>query len=143
MHVSSLRRSFTLVVVAAVAGIGCRAPTRPATRQALDPQLAAGTYVLETVSGRGPISGAFVLTSFGGAERRVQYAAAPGTTAPLLVATGTFQVYADSIEFALREAGGTSAYLWHPRGERSAERFNIRHGDPADGPDIVETYRRQ
>jgi hypothetical protein len=81
-----------------------------------------------------------VLTSVGGAERRVRYAAPAGVT---FVATGTFRAYVDSIEFALREAGGTSSHVWRPRGERSALRFSIRHPDPADGPDIVETYRRQ
>jgi hypothetical protein len=143
MPVSTLRLSVSLFVVAAIASIGCGGPTRPSPRPALDPGIAAGTYLLETVTGRGPISGSFVLTRFGGAERRVQYPAPPGTTASVLVAIGVFQVYADSIEFALREAGGTSQHLWRVRGERSAERFSIRHPDPADGPDIVETYRRQ
>jgi hypothetical protein len=145
MRASWLARSFAVLGAAAVASVDCGETTRPQLdpRSELDPQIAAGTYVLEAVSGRGPVSGAFVLTGSGGAERRVQYAPPRGTGAREYVATGTFRLRAYSIDFALREDEGRSPYVWRPRGEWSAGRFNIRHPDPADGPDIVETYRRQ
>ena len=127
----------------AVVGVACGETTRPIARPNLDPTLAAGTYVLEAVSGRGPASGTFVLAGSGEAERRVQYIAPSWMAGVELVAVGTFRLYADSIEFAFREDAGRSSYDWTVRGVRSAERFSIRHPDPADGPDIVETYRRQ
>lgn len=118
---------------------GCRDTTRPE----VNPSVVAGTYVLAAVSGRGPVSGTIVLTAVGGAERRVQYAASGGALGPEYVAVGTFRAQADSISFTLREDGGRSPYEWNLRGERLADGFTIRYGDPADGPDIVETYRRQ
>jgi hypothetical protein len=143
MRRSSLRRSFAVLGVAAVASGACGKATPADPNLVLDPRLAAGLYVLDAVSGRGPVRGSFVLTSSGGAERRVQYAAPLGTPGRDYVARGTFQLYADRIEFALREDGGRSPHVWRPRAERSAGGFSLRHPDPADGPDIVETYRRQ
>jgi hypothetical protein len=124
---------------ASVASVSCRSSTQPD----LDPRLAAGTYILQTVAGRGPVSGTFVLTAYGSAERHVSYAAPAGGTAPDYSAVGSFRLRGDSIEFALREDGGRSQYVWNPRGNWSATSFYIRYGDPADGLDIVETYRRQ
>lgn len=97
-----------------------------------------GTYVLESVQGRGPNSGTFELTRSGAAVRRVMY-----STATEYVASGSYMIVGDTIHFALRENGGQSQYVWRTRGVVTAVRFNIRHPDPGDGPDIVETYRRR
>jgi hypothetical protein len=97
-----------------------------------------GTYVLESVQGRGPNSGTFEVTRGGAAERRVRY-----STAIEYVAIGSYMIVGDSIVFALRENGGQSEYVWRPRGAVTGARFTLRHPDPADGPDIVETYRRR
>jgi hypothetical protein len=109
--------------------------TAPAT-----PAEAAGTYVLQTVIGRGPTTGEFILTADGRAERRVRYAVA----APFEhLATGTFEIDADGISFALLEAGLPMGYIWPVHGEWRGSSFTIQYPDPADGPDIVETYRRR
>ena len=129
-----VRSARLVLLVAAI--VGCRDGTRP---ELLLPELAAGNYMLASVSGRGPVSGTFVLTMVGGAERRVRYATPSGT----YEIAGTFQLRGDSIEFALVEDAGGTPYVWHVRGARFALGFNIRYPDPADGPDIVETYRRE
>ena len=41
--------------------------------------------------------------------------------------------------FSLNETG----YTWPVRGEWRGSSFTIRYPDPADGPDIVETYVRR
>ena len=138
-----MRASWFLSVLAVAAvthlGVGCRDMTRPD----VNPALVAGTYVLAAVSGRGPMTGTMVLTAIGGAERRAQYAGSSGALGPAYVAVGTFRAQPDSISFTLREDDGRSPYVWGLRGERLADGFIIRYADPADGPDIVETYRRQ
>ena len=75
------------------------------------------------------------------AVRRVRFTS--GSAAADYVAIGTFQITADTIAFALRENGGQSQYVWQVRGDWRGLRFTIRYPDAADGPDIVETYRRQ
>ena len=100
----------------------------------------AGRYVLESVAGRGPVSGSFTLTPDSRAERHVQYEMA--WTRIETVAIGSYELDASGIAFQLREDGGQSPYTWRVRGEWDGSRFSIRHPDPADGPDIVETYRR-
>jgi hypothetical protein len=130
-------------VAATVAGLalltlGCRTSMAPE----LDASLAAGTYALEAVKGRGPVSGSFVLTGDGQATRRVQYSVA-GVTGPQYVAVGTFALFPDdTIVFDLREDSGRAASVWHVRGTRAGVRLRIRYPDSLDGPDVVETYRR-
>ena len=122
----------------ALVTLGCRSSMAPG----LNASLAAGTYALESVNGRGPSSGSFILTSDGKATRRVQYSAA-GVAGPEYVAVGTFAlIRGDTIAFALREDSGPAASVWRVRGAREGVRFSIRYPDPADGPDVVETYRR-
>jgi hypothetical protein len=84
--------------------------------------------------------GNFVLTADGHAERRVRYAAA--ATSLEYVAVGTYELDATGITFTLREDAGGSSYDWELRGEWRGTRLVVRYGDPADGPDIVETYQR-
>jgi hypothetical protein len=133
------RARFAIVAALVVTLAGCESATRPT----VNPGVVAGSYVLESVTGRGPVSGTFALTADGVAERRVQYTLYGGALSSDFVALGTFTVRADSIEFALREDGGRSPYVWRPSGARAANGFSVVYGDPADGPSIVETYRRQ
>jgi len=124
-------RSIALAVVVAVA---CSDGTTPVT-----PVQVAGVYTLESVTGRGPASGTFTLTADGRAERHVRFA----VTGPYdYVATGSFEIDAGEISFALIHAGTPSVYVWPVHGEWRGSSFTIRYPDPADGPDIVETYRR-
>ena len=54
------------------------------------------------------------------------------------------------LEQSLSEAGwevevvhdGRSAYVWRPMARLAGNAVEIRHPDPADGPDIVERYQR-
>ena len=118
--------------------IGCRDAAAPGC----DAGLAAGTYTLAAVSGRGPTVGRFTLTSDGQATRRVQYGT-PHDPGLEYVATGSFAlVRPNTIAFALHESGGPAGHVWHVRGVWRGEEFSIRHPDPADGPDVIETYRR-
>ena len=108
---------------------------------AVGPVLTQGTYVLESVSGRGPASGTMHLSLYGAAERRVRYARPDGLSEEY-VARGTFRLgRGGAVTFQLRE--GESPYVWRPRATLSGEVLRLRHPDPADGPDIVESYRRQ
>ena len=109
----------------------------------LGPAIAHGTYTLESVSGRGPASGTMVLSLSGAAERRVRYARSSGLTAEY-VARGSFRLTGGgAVTFQLREDDGKSPHVWRPRATLSGEVLQLRHPDPADGPDIVESYRRQ
>jgi hypothetical protein len=111
---------------------------------ALGPILAQGTYVLESVSGRGPASGTMLLSLSGAAERRVRYAPSSGGLSAEYVARGTFRLTGGGdVTLELRENDGQSPYVWRPRATLSGDVLRLRHPDPADGPDIVESYRRQ
>jgi hypothetical protein len=122
-----------LLVAAAVLAISTGCDGESTTR----PDAVAGTYVLESVSGRGPAEGTFLLGSDGWAQRQVRYAGNPN----LYVMVGTWQIAAGEIAFGLQE-NPVQAYMWPVRGEWRGTGFTIRYPDPADGPDIVETYRR-
>ena len=98
-----------------------------------------GTYRLTSASGRGPASGALILSSSGQVERRVRFA--PDNTSPEYVARGTYELREDgTIDLQLREDDGRSAYVWRPLARLVGGAVEIRHPDPADGPDIIETY---
>ena len=135
----SLRTSLRLALVtsAIAVGAGCHEgiTSAPAT-----PADAAGDYVLQTVIGRGPATGEFILTADGRAERHVRYVVSGAFE---YVATGTFEIDAGEISFALVQAGTPSVYVWPVRGEWRGSSFTIRYPDPGDGGDIVETYRRR
>ena len=135
-----LSRTSQFAVAALALGISaCRDQVAPIDT---DPGLVAGTYFLESVSGRGPFAGTFVLSGSAYAERRVQYSAPAGALSSEYVALGTFTLRsADTLEFALREDAGRSVNVWRFRGTRTGDRFTVHFPDPADGPDIVETYR--
>lgn len=104
----------------------------------------SGLYVLESVSGRGPATGSATLSRSGEAERRVRYTLPTGGQSPEYVARGTFRLHADgTIDLQLREDDGHSTYIWRPIASLSAGVLRLQHPDPADGPDIVELYRRR
>jgi hypothetical protein len=136
-----LTRHLTPVVslsVVALLACGCSDGAR------LSPGLARGTYALESVSGRGPSAGTIVLSASGAAERRVRYPQPGGALSAEYIARGTFRLIAGStIELQLREDDGRSPNLWRQRVTLTDEVLQLRYPDPADGPDIVESYRRQ
>jgi hypothetical protein len=131
MRLHELARA-SLATLALISVAACDDATAP-----LNPSQAAGTYVLESVSGRGPASGTFVLKADGSAERRARY---PGIASED-VYTGSFEIVGEEIVFNLVPQPPAS-YVWTLHGEWSGARFSIRYPDPADGPDIVETFRR-
>ena len=96
-----------------------------------------GVYVLESVSGRGPAEGTFILGADGWATRQVRYAG--NSSASVMV--GSWRIEAGEIAFGL-QTKPTDAYMWPVRGEWRGTGFTIRYPDPAEGPEIVETYRR-
>ena len=115
---------------------GCGDSTSPV----FSPSVAAGTYVLASVTGRGPETGSFALSPDGSAMRRVRYG---GIYAGVdYVAIGTFVITPDSIVFSLREDAGRSQYIWRVQGERTSDAFTIHYPDGADAM-VAETYRRQ
>jgi hypothetical protein len=117
-------------------GTACRDATGYEARQSE----AAGLYRLASVSGRGPEAGTFLLTADGMATRRVKYPASVSTLE--YVMSGTYRLDgAGGIAFALSESM-ISSYMWPVRGEWRGSSFSITYPDPADGPDIVETYQR-
>jgi hypothetical protein len=100
----------------------------------------AGIYVMTTVSGRGPATGSVTLSATGEAERRVRYRQREGDLSQEYVARGTFHVRADgTVDLQLLESG----HVWRPLTRLDGDLLSLRHPDPADGPDIVETYKRQ
>ena len=102
-----------------------------------------GTYSLESTSGRGPAAGTVTLSPPARAERRVRYALADGSLSTEYVARGTFRVAGDgTVDLRLREDDGRSAHVWRPRTQLVGDVLRLRHPHPADGPDIVESYRR-
>jgi hypothetical protein len=122
---------------AAVVIAGCATPTDPGV--AID-----GTYVLESASGRGPISGTLILTRQGYAERRVRFRQPSGALSKEYLARGRVTVKPDNtIELELREMDITSDLPWTPSARLIEGGIEISHPDAGDGQDIVETYRRR
>ena len=130
MRLHSVRQ---LLIAAAVLAVGTSCDGKRTTQ----PGGAAGTYVLESVSGRGPAEGTFILGADGWAQRLVRY---PGNSS-LSVMVGSWRIESGEISFGLQE-NPINAYMWPVRGEWRGTGFTIRYPDPADGPDIIETYRR-
>jgi hypothetical protein len=138
-HVIVVRRSFIFIAATLAALTACRG-------EFIGPSSArlAGTYVLTSVSGRGPATGIVTLSVAGAAERRVRYQLSGAGLSPEYVARGTYRARADgTIDLRLREDDGQSPYVWQPLAEFSGNLVRIRHPDPADGPEIIETYQRR
>jgi hypothetical protein len=140
MRVGPHQRAIIVVIVSAMA-IGCRDVNRPQA----DLAGVVGVYVLESQTGRyAPVSGMVVLTSDGIAERRVRYSTAVADSTRESILTGSFELPSDdAIELRLNENCGTSVCVWNVRGTRTGDRFTLQYPDPADGPPITETYRRE
>src|SRR5690349_12442143 len=64
------------------------------------PEQAAGVFVLESVTGRGPATGTFTLTADGGAERQAHFTSLGSPLDQHLI--GSFRIDGDSIAFMLR-----------------------------------------
>ncbi len=123
-----------LVLPACEAGWPSTEPTEPR---------GAGVYVLQAVSGRGPATGSTILRPDGTAERRVRYAEDGARLSAEHVAHGTYALRPDgTLRLRLREDAGRSPHVWEPAARLVADELELRHPDPADGPDIVERYRR-
>jgi hypothetical protein len=103
------------------------------------PVRAAGIYTLAMVTGRGPASGSFILTADGRAERRVRYATIPDE----VIYVGGFSVDREKIAFNLLPSGRFGNFPWPVSGQWLGSQFTITYPDPADGPPIVELYRRR
>jgi hypothetical protein len=114
-------------------------------RNALDSDQSSvvGSYVLDSVSGRGPTVGSMLLLPSGQVERKVRYRQPDGSLSNEYVALGTFHLTeASSLEIGLREDGGTSSYVWKPLAALRDGMLSLEYPDPADGPNIVERYKR-
>lgn len=129
----SRRLTSSATAFSLLAALACGDATAPT-----NPTEAAGTYVLESVSGRGPQSGFVILGADGHAERRVRYANLPNEEAY----AGSFEISGTNIVLTLHPEGVPASYVWELRGQWSGARFSIHYPDPADGPDIVETFKR-
>jgi hypothetical protein len=105
------------------------------------PDQAAGTYVLESVTGRGPTSGTFVLTADGRAERQARFTLQGSSVDQHLV--GSFRIDGEQIAFNLVPSDQPADFFWPVTGQWLGSEFTIKYADPADGPDIVERYRKQ
>lgn len=128
-----------LRVVAAFSVLSASATSCADVTATADPATLAGTYALETTAGRyAPTAGSFVLTSDGRAERHVRYSTSEH------VAAGTFTLGQNGdIIFALNESCGTATCVWTVRAVRIGNTFTLEYPDPADGPNIQETYFRR
>jgi len=105
------------------------------------PDQAAGTYVLQSVSGRGPASGTFTLTADGRADRQARYTLQGSPFDQHLI--GSFRIDGQQIAFNLVPSDASASFFWPVTGEWLGSEFTITYPDPADGPDIVERYRKQ
>jgi hypothetical protein len=134
MSMTPLLRSRRALVLA-VAFVACsNDPTVP-------PAQAAGTYVLESVTGRGPASGTFTLTADGRAERQVHFTSQGSPFDQHLI--GSFRIDGEQIAFTLIPSDTPADFVWPVTGQWLGSAFTITYADPADGPAIVERYRRQ
>lgn len=133
-----MMRRLTFGVLMAAASVSCSGDAE------LLPPIASGTYQLSSVSGRGASTGTITLGASGEAERRVRYTDARGVVSPEYVAIGTYTRASNSrLVFQLRENGGNSALVFTFIAVVSGNALTIEFVDPADGPNIVETYRRE
>ncbi|HEX7981744.1 MAG TPA: hypothetical protein VF461_24265 [Gemmatimonadaceae bacterium] len=128
-----LRSRFALVLVLAL--------TACADEPTVSPADAAGTFVLESVSGRGPATGTITLTSNGRADRQAHFTSQGSPFDQHLV--GSFRIEGDSIAFMLVPSDSPSNVVWPVTGLWLDTEFTLQYPDPSDGPAIVERYRRQ
>ena len=125
-----------LALVAALAGTACSDSTAPGT-----PAEAAGIYTLASVTGRGPSSGTFTLTADGRAQRQAHFESGSSPYDQQLI--GSFTIDGGTIAFELIPRDLPADFVWPVKGQWLGSYFTITYPDPADGPNIVELYRRQ
>ena len=130
-HLLRTRRALVLAVALAACS---NEPT-------VSPAQAAGVYVLQSVSGRGPTSGTITLTADGRADRQARFVSSGTTIDQHLV--GGFRIDGQTIEFNLVPKDLPSDFFWPVTGQWLGSEFTIEYADPADGPDIIERYRKQ
>jgi hypothetical protein len=128
----STRVLASLVVLAACSGSVEPGPSTP-----------VGSYILESVVGRGPSNGEMVLSHSGNVSRSVRYTQPNGTLSTAYVAIGTYTATdSETLHLGLRENGGKSQYVWNVTATYKDGVLSLGYPDPGDGW-IVENYRRQ
>ena len=125
-----------LALVAALAGTACSDSTAPVT-----PAEVAGVYTLASVTGRGPSLGTFILTADGRAQRQAHFETRFSPYDQQLI--GSFKIEGGTIAFELIPRDVPADFVWPVKGQWLGSYFTITYPDPADGPNIVELYRRQ
>jgi hypothetical protein len=127
-----VRWSAALAIASVV--VSCRNDVQPE-------QSIRGNYILDSVTGRGPATGSLSFVVTGQVIWKVRYSQPDGSLSGEYVAIGTFSnTGTNTIEFNLRENGGTSPYVWTVSGMTEQGVISLRYPDPADGW-IVERYR--
>jgi hypothetical protein len=92
------------------------------------------------VSGRGPVSGSFTLTADGRAERQAHFESRFSPYDQHLI--GSFTIDSGGIAFELLPRDLPADFVWPVKGKWLGSGFTITYPDAADGPPIVELYRR-
>jgi hypothetical protein len=108
-----------------------------------------GDYRLETVNGASVpttglgavLQGEVSLWPNGTAARSVTYQLSGVAPQREFVARGTFAIDRDSIRLALVDPAYPEL-VWRPRASLTNGTLTLRYPHPADGPDIVEVFRR-
>src|SRR4051812_16389877 len=119
-----LRRLSVIAVVAFLASC----------QNSAGPNQLAGSYLLESVNGRGPSTGVILFLPGGSVMRSVRYTQADGSLSNEYVATGTYRVTPpSSIELDLHENGGESPYVWKVSGILAGGPLRLGYPDPAHG----------
>jgi hypothetical protein len=131
-HLLRSPRSLALAVVLATSCSDSTAPT--AVR-------AAGVYTLVMASGRGPVSGSFTLTADGRAQRQAHFESRFSPSDQQLI--GSFTIDGGTIAFELIPRDLPADFVWPVKGKWLGSGFTITYPDAADGPPIVELYRRR
>jgi hypothetical protein len=104
-----------------------------------------GTYALESVTDEpSPLAGTVVLTADGRAVRRVRYVSPSSADTVEFTDRGSFRLSGDgTLDLELHEDDGRSPDIWRPRATLSNNVIVLRYPNASDGPDNIESYRRQ
>ena len=129
-----LLRSRRALLLAAALAACSDDPTVP-------PSQAAGTYVLESVSGPGPSTGTFTLTADGRADRQARFTSQGSSVDQHLV--GSFRIDGGMIAFNLIPSGTSVNFFWPVTGQWLGTEFTITYADSAGSASITERYRKQ
>ncbi len=134
------RQTRILVILAATAlCVACQDTASPVD--------VAGTYELSSTTGtigrlETPVGGSLVLTAEGAAERRVSYYRDSTNAVTDDIALGTYHIVGTTIDLALRQDSGQSAFVWRVTATiENGGLLRLSYPRPADGT-IVEVYLR-